>query len=172
MGKGWKSHSLVLRYFSLTCEAIRRMQVELSTALPRMGLLTSKSKEHLRKRQMLSRFPWWLSGKELACNAGDAGSIPGSGRFPGEGIGNPLQLSCLGNPLDRGAWQAAVHGVAKVSDTTQQLNHHCKMLSRCRSRNGGGSLGHFLLHMLLVSQKRIVQWSYLHNNSVLVIRYQ
>ena len=90
-GGGWKSHNLVLRYFSLTCEAIGRMQVELSTALPRMVLLTSKSKEHLCERQMLSRFPWWLGGKELACNAGDAGSIPGSGRFPGERMGNLLQ---------------------------------------------------------------------------------
>ena len=48
-----------------------------------------------------------------ASNAGDPGSIPGSGRSPGEGNGNPLQYSCLENPLDRGAWQATVHGVAK-----------------------------------------------------------
>ena len=58
--------------------------------------------------------------KNLPVNAGDAGdlgSIPGSGRSPGEGHGNPLQYSCLGNPRDRGAWQATVHGVAE-SDTT------------------------------------------------------
>ena len=48
-----------------------------------------------------------------ACNAGDLGSIPGSGRSPGEGNGNPLWYSCLENPMDRGAWWAAVHGVAK-----------------------------------------------------------
>ena len=48
-----------------------------------------------------------------AWNAGDPGLIPGSGRSPGEGNGNPLQYSCLENPLDRGAWQATVHGVAK-----------------------------------------------------------
>ena len=48
--------------------------------------------------------------------AGDAGSIPGSGRFPEEGIGNPLQYSCLGNPMSRGAWWTAVYGVAKKSD--------------------------------------------------------
>ena len=52
--------------------------------------------------------PQWLSGKESACNAGDTGWIPGSGRFPGEGNGNPLQYSCLGNPMDRGAWRAVV----------------------------------------------------------------
>ena len=59
--------------------------------------------------------PWLRgeAGKEFACNAGDAGSIPGSGRSPGEGNGNPLQYSCLENPMDRGAWQATVHGVTK-----------------------------------------------------------
>ena len=46
--------------------------------------------------------PWWLSGKEPACNAGDLGLIPELGRSPGEGNGNPLQHSSLGNPLDRG----------------------------------------------------------------------
>ena len=54
--------------------------------------------------------------KNLPANAGDAGSIPGSGRSPGEGNGNPLQDSCLENPTDRGAWQAIVHGVPKESD--------------------------------------------------------
>ena len=57
--------------------------------------------------------PWWCISKESACSAGDPGSIPGSGRSPGEGNGNPLQYSCLGNPMDRGAWWATVHGVAK-----------------------------------------------------------
>ena len=51
--------------------------------------------------------------KESACNAEDLGSVPGSGRSPGEGNGNPLQDSCLGNPMDRRAWWATVHGVAK-----------------------------------------------------------
>ena len=65
------------------------------------------------------RLPQGLSGKELA-NAGDVGSIPGSGRSPGEGNGNPLQYSCLENPMDRGAWRAIVHGVAK---SQTQLNN-------------------------------------------------
>ena len=51
-----------------------------------------------------------------AYKAGDLGSIPWSGRSPGEGNGNPLQYSCLGNPMDRGAWWATVHGVAKRQD--------------------------------------------------------
>ena len=53
------------------------------------------------------------AGKESTCNAGDLGSIPGLGRGPGEGHGNPLQYSCLENPMDRGAWWALIHGVAK-----------------------------------------------------------
>ena len=58
-------------------------------------------------------FPGGSDGKVSACNAGDPGSIPESGRSPGERNGNPLQYSCLENPMDRGAWWAAVHGVAK-----------------------------------------------------------
>ena len=57
--------------------------------------------------------PWWLSVKNLLANTEDAGSIPGWGRSPGEGNGNPLQYSCLGNPTDRGVWQVTVHGVTK-----------------------------------------------------------
>ena len=62
-------------------------------------------------------------GRESACNAGDLSLIPGSGRFPGEGHGDPLQYSGLENPMDRGAWQVAVHGGGrhKESDTTEQL---------------------------------------------------
>ena len=57
--------------------------------------------------------PRWLSGKVSACNAGDLGSIPGSGRSLGEGNGNPLQYSCLENPMNREAWWVTVHGTAK-----------------------------------------------------------
>ena len=57
--------------------------------------------------------PGGSDGKEYGCNLGDPGSIPGSGRSPGEGHGNPLQYSCLENPMDRGAWKATVHGVTK-----------------------------------------------------------
>ena len=55
---------------------------------------------------------------ESACNVGDLCSIPGLGRFPGEGNGNPLQYSYMENPMDRGDWWATVHGVAKESDAT------------------------------------------------------
>ena len=58
-------------------------------------------------------FPGGSGGKESACNAGNWGSIPGSGRSPGEGHGSPFQYSYMENPTDRGAWQATVHGVTK-----------------------------------------------------------
>ena len=63
--------------------------------------------------------PWWFSGvKNPPANARDAGSIPGSGRSPGEGNGNQLQYISLGNPMDRGAWWATVHGVTEELDVT------------------------------------------------------
>ena len=67
-------------------------------------------------------FPCSSVGKESACSAGDLGSLPGSGRSPGEGNGNPRQYSCLENPMDRGAWWATVHGVTRVGhDLVTQL---------------------------------------------------
>ena len=68
--------------------------------------------------------PRWLSGKEPACHAGDSSSISGSGRSPGGGNGNPCRYSCLGNPMDRGAWQSTFHGVSKESDMTLQLHNN------------------------------------------------
>ena len=59
-------------------------------------------------------FPSGSDGKESSCNAGDLGLIPGLGKSPGEGNGNPLQYSCLENPMDRGASRATLHRVAKV----------------------------------------------------------
>ena len=61
-------------------------------------------------------FPGGSDGKESTCNAGDPGSIPGSGRSPPEGNGYLLQYFCLENSMDRGAWQAIVQGVTKESD--------------------------------------------------------
>ena len=57
--------------------------------------------------------PGGLDGKESACNVADQGSVPGLGRSPREGNGNPVQYSCLENPMDRGVWQATVHRVTK-----------------------------------------------------------
>ena len=66
-------------------------------------------------------FPGGSDGKESDCSAGDQDSVSGSGRSPEERNGNPLQYSCLENPMDRGTWWATVHGVEKESDTAEQL---------------------------------------------------
>ena len=68
---------------------------------------------------MSTGFPDDSDSKESACNVGGLGSIPGLGRSPGEGNGYPLQYSCLGNPMDRGTWQAT--GGCKESETTDRL---------------------------------------------------
>ena len=67
--------------------------------------------------------PGGSDGKESACSAGDLGSILGSGRSPGEGNGNPLQYSCLENPMERGAWQAVVYGVVKSRTRQSDFSH-------------------------------------------------
>jgi len=72
--------------------------------------------------------PWWPSGKESACNAGDAGFDHGLGRCPGEENDNPLH-SYLGNPMDCGAWRATVHGVPEElrHDLATKHHHHCTL---------------------------------------------
>ena len=83
-------------------------------------------KPHLHVYQIIlikQDFPGSSDGKASAFNVGDLGSIPGSGRSPGEENGNPLQYSCLEKPDDEGAWWAAVRGVAKGQmDTTERLH--------------------------------------------------
>ena len=79
----------------------------------RVYLLHSSAIVFLFVFTRLSGLPGSLDGKQSTCNAGDLGLIPGSGRSPGEGNDNPLQYFCLENPMDGGAWQATVHGVAK-----------------------------------------------------------
>ena len=68
--------------------------------------------------------PWWAQMvKNLPCSAGDPGSIPGLGRPPGEGNDYPLQVSCLGNPMDRGAWRVTVHGVTESQTRLSDLTY-------------------------------------------------
>ena len=78
-----------------------------------MAHLGSDTTMYLKEIKPFLGFPAGSEVKGPACNAGDLGSIPGLERSPGEGNGNPLQYSCLENPMDRGAWWATVHRVAK-----------------------------------------------------------
>ena len=75
-------------------------------------------------------FPGGSDGKESACNVGDPGSIPGLGRYPGEGNGYPLQYCCLENSMDRGAWRLQSLG-HKELDTTERLTHHTHTHREC-----------------------------------------
>ena len=78
----------------------------------------SQQKSHYKiniwRKQSNFLIPHSSVGKESVCSAGDPGTIPESGGYPGEGNGNPLQYSCLENPMDRRAWQVTVHGVTRV----------------------------------------------------------
>ena len=78
-------------------------------------------------------FPGGSEVKASACNAGDLGSIPGLGRSPGDGNGNPLQYSCLENPMDGGAWWATVHGVAKSQIRLRDFTFTLSILWHCLS---------------------------------------
>ena len=88
------------------------------------GELGDVNPSHGRTSCVVSGLLLWLSGEESTCNAGDTryvGLIPGSGRSPGGGNGNPFQCSCLKNPMDRGAWWATVYGVTKSLMNTAPL---------------------------------------------------
>ena len=74
-------------------------------------------------------FPGGSVVKKPLVNAGDISSTPSLGRSPGEGNGYPLQYSCVGNPMDRGAWWATVHGVRKELDIAERLSNNSKVLS-------------------------------------------
>ena len=100
-------------------------------------------------------------GQDSAYNAGDPGSVPGLGRSPGERNGYPLQYSCLENPLDRGAWQAAVHGVTKswtwLSDFHSSLSHTGRMRCPMDYRSchiGAVGLAGMVVGHWLIEQKR------------------
>ena len=116
MKKFFKFDVVPFAYFCFYFPCLRRQSQKI--------LLRAMSKSILPR--FSSRvLPWWLSSKESACNAGDPGSIPGLGRSPGEGNGDPLQYSCLENPMDRGAWWAPVCGSQRVG----HLHFHFSVVS-------------------------------------------
>ena len=99
------------------------------------GILQARILENLLKPASLmsptlaGRF-FTTSVTQKATNVGDVGSISASGRSPGEGDGNPLQYSCLENPMNRGAWWTILHGTVEESDRTSQLNNNMYLYTR------------------------------------------
>ena len=90
-----------------------------------LGVISCLAPDHVFTRG----FPGGSVVKNLPANARDTGLIPGSGRSPRRGNGNPLQYSCWKNPMDRGAWWATVHGVTKELDTTERLNNNSMLIA-------------------------------------------
>ena len=101
-------------------------------------------------------FPGGSDGKESACNVGDLGSIPGSGRSPGEGNGYALQYSCLENPMDREAWWATVHGVAK--NQTQLSNWHPYTHTHTHTHIMTNDLEHFAMYLFAIHISSLVKY--------------
>ena len=107
-----------------------------------MSLVAGLTPKNFRYICILYRLPRWCSGKESTRQCGDTEdtvSIPGSGRSPGAGNGNPLQHSCLENSTDRGAWQATIHGVTK-SWTRLSTHPLWELKLQRRQKNSRGRL--------------------------------
>ena len=97
--------------------------------------------------------PWWLSGRESACNVGDPGWIPGLGRSPGEGHGNPLQYSCLENPMDRGVWKAEGLRVAQSQTWLKLLSRSSRSIPHWMVRGEQHELGDWHWHIYTTDTK-------------------
>ena len=123
----WRRPNLIAIYiFKFFLIYILNLALVLTRCLPAQSTATSKATTRMSLPILCYLIkaegtPWWLSGKESACNTGDLGSICGSGISPGGRNGNPIQDSCLGNPMDRGTWWPTVHRVTKGSDMTYWL---------------------------------------------------
>ena len=104
--------------------------------------------------------PWWLRGKKSTCNAGDASLIPGSERSPGEGNGNSLQHSYLGNLMDRGAWPTIVHGVSRESDIIQQLKSNTPLQYSCLENPMDGGAWQAAVHGVSKSRTQLNDFAF------------
>ena len=122
----WPKNQNVNNRSSIVTSSIKTLKW--STLKKKKNLLRINEKQWLSTYLIMQSFPGGSEDKASACDAGGPGSIPGWGRSPGEGNGNPLQYSCLENPVERGAWQATVHRVAKswtqLSDFTFFLSKY------------------------------------------------
>ena len=98
--------------------------------------------------------------KNLPANAGHLGSIPGLGRSPGAGKGNPLENSCLGNPMDRGAWWATVHGVVKESDRTEKITLYLLLPKATRVESMSEERSEDNLKVLVIIMNRFFRFLY------------
>ena len=124
----WRSCFIfLLQSFRTATPVIRRFSIWvwcLEVGVHGLDLLSLEMQNPTMDCRGRRGFPGGSDDKESTCNAGDMGSIPETGLSPGEGNGNPLQYSCLGNTMDRGAWHAIVHGAPKsqtrLSDWTQR----------------------------------------------------
>ena len=121
------SPCLLSPFFSVSGHWQTPFSLPLSSGLSSPLFLTQgfsiRSPSRAEQLLFIMGFPGSSDGREPACNSEDPGSIPGLGRSPGEGQGNPLQYSCLENPMDRGAWWATVSpGGCKESDVTERLS--------------------------------------------------
>ena len=112
-------------------------------------------------------FPGGSEGKESACSVGGPGLIPGLGRSPGEGNGNPVQYSCLENPMDRGAWRATVHGVTKSrTQLTLSLSlTHTYTHTHTEERVGEGLFG-----SLGLENNELMYMEWINNKSYCIVQ--
>ena len=126
------SYFSVFLVFKSTCKAVIFLWVPLwSQSIgvynclwynSKLSVISASLFSFTEELQSTMGFPVGSVGKESACNGGDSGFILGLWRSLGEGNGNPLQYSCLENPMDRGVWRATVHGVAHELDTTEHIS--------------------------------------------------
>ena len=137
--EGWAKRSLTLRWQELKATPVGNKVISAQVHSPKRGgpVWEETCKPSTDSKMYSSGFPWfccvithlmgfprWLSGEESTYNAGDPGTIPRLERSPGEGHDNPLQCSCLENPMDRGAWRATAHEVTKSqTQLTHTLTH-------------------------------------------------
>ena len=151
---GWSNHwPLVIESTPIPIPSLELINVIISTVINYVDVCTFEmelwkwqytyvdflSETYYPSLIMRRGFPGSSVSKESTCNAGDASSVPGSGRSPGEGNGNPFRYPCLGNPMDRGAWWPIVHGVARAEhDLATKPPPPPIMRKHQTNPNGGG----------------------------------